>query len=228
MNMRNALGVLRPATPGVLVALVLVLTLQALAVRRVSITEVSIPLPGLHNLPLTLGPWHASEELELSSDVTNYLQPDEYILRDYRTKDLAGTVNLFVAYFKSLQNTYGPHSPAVCLPGSGWMVRSSHSGTINLPSRPGGLDVNEYEMERSGDRIYVMFWYQNDRGAWAAEWDTKLRMLPDLLRYRRSDISLVRLIAPVRGQTSGSERASTIAFAAMLYADLSDRFAKGR
>ena len=226
MNTRNALRLLRPASPRVLVPLVLVFTLQAVAVRRVSLTEVSVPLPGLQRLPLTLGSWRASEELVLPSDVTNYLKPDEYILRDYRSDGQASTVNLFVAYFKSLQNTYGPHSPAVCLPGSGWLVKSARAGKINVPGRPEGLEVNEYEMERSGDRIFVTFWYQNDRGAWAAEWDTKLRMLPDLLRHGRSDISLVRLIAPVHGPTSDSERATTLGFAAVVYADLSERFGK--
>jgi len=43
-----------------------------------------------------------------------------------------------------------------------------------------------------------VYWYQNDRHVWAEEFRAKLTLLPDLIRYRRSDVSLVRLITPVR------------------------------
>ncbi len=127
-----------------------------------------------------------------------YLKPDEYILRDYADPRGTPSINLFVAYFKSLQNKYGPHSPRICLPGSGWLITSSKIINLPVPGRPGGIPVNQFTMEQSSQHILVLYWYQNDRDVWAEEYHAKLRLLPDLIRYRRSDVSLVRLVVPDR------------------------------
>ena len=141
-----------------------------------------------------------------------YLKPDEYILRDYADPRGRPGINLFVAYFKSLQNKYGPHSPRICLPGSGWLITSSKIINIPVPGRPGGIPVNQFTMEQSSQHILVLYWYQNDRDVWAEEYHAKLRLLPDLIRYRRSDVSLVRLVdarsgGSVRQQGNGRLRA---------------------
>lgn len=219
--MRNA----STAVKSFVVPIVIVLTLEAVAARRVSIPEVALPSPQLHALPALLGQWHVTSEQELDTKVVAYLKPDEYILRDYVNEASSSSINLFVAYFKSIQNIYGPHSPRLCLPGTGWLIKSERTTTVNVPGRDTALPVNELVMERSGDRIFVMFWYQNNRNAWAKEWHAKLRMLPDLLRYHRSDVSLVRLVTPLPSRKAGDgEDANTLTFARLLVPALADRF----
>ncbi len=205
----------------------LILVLQASASRMLKIDEQKIGIPGLHALPWQLGPWKASADQSLAPDVEAYLKPDEYILRDY-VDPRSNSIDLFVAYFKSLQNTYGPHSPSVCLPGSGWLVRSSKVVNIPVPGRPGGIPVNQFTMEKSNDRILVLYWYQNDRDVWAEEYHAKLRLLPDLIRYRRSDVSLVRLIAPLRGATADAELSSCVQFTERIFPLLAQHFASVR
>jgi hypothetical protein len=56
--------------------------------------------------------------------------------------------------------------------------------------------VNQYVLEKNSQRILVTYWYQNDRRVWAEEFQVKFHLLPDLIRYRRSDVSLVRLVTP--------------------------------
>jgi EpsI family protein len=130
-----------------------------------------------------------------------------------------------VAYFKSLQNVYGPHSPRICLPGAGWLVTSSKTLNVSVPGRAESIPVNQFTMEKSGDRILVLYWYQNDRDAWAQEFHAKLRLLPDLLRYRRSDVSLVRLITPLRSQTPDAEIANCLEFIRGISPFLAEHFA---
>jgi len=101
-----------------------------------------------------------------------------------------------VAFFKSLQDSAGPHSPHDCLPGSGWLVTSSVVTKFPAPGSS-GVEVNQYTMEKADERILVVYWYQNDRRVWAEEYKSKLTLLPDLIRYRRSDVSLVRLVTPM-------------------------------
>ena len=69
------------------------------------IDEQNIGIPGLHDIPWQLGPWTTSADQSIGPEVTAYLKPDEYILRDYVDRENGTTVDLFVAYFKSLQNS---------------------------------------------------------------------------------------------------------------------------
>jgi EpsI family protein len=203
----------------------LILVFQASASRMLKIDEQKIGIPGLHALPWQLGPWSAPAEQSMDPATAAYLKPDEYILRDYVNQRDESAINLFVAYFKSLQNTYGPHSPRICLPGSGWLVSSSKIVNIAVPGRTEGIPINQYTMEKSNERILVLYWYQNDRNAWAEEYQGKLRLLPDLIRYRRSDVSLVRLIVPMGSSTLDTELASSVQFTQRLFPLLEQHFA---
>jgi EpsI family protein len=210
---------------GILVAGCLILLVQAGASRMLDIDERNIGIPGLHSLPEQIGTWKASGDQHMDPATAAYLRPDEYILRDYVGEQNGKPINLFIAYFKSLQNTYGPHSPRICLPGAGWLVSSSRIVNIPVGGRADGIPVNVYTMEKSNDRLLVLYWYQNDRDVWAQEYHAKLRLLPDLFRYRRSDVSLVRLITQASSSGAASEQAECLQFTQRLFPLLSERFA---
>jgi EpsI family protein len=214
-----------PARLALFAAACLILVVQAGASRMLKVDEQNIGIPGLHDIPWQLGPWATSNEQSIGPEVTAYLKPDEYILRDYVDQQNRATVGLFVAYFKSLQNVYGPHSPRICLPGSGWLVSSSKTIEIPVPGRSGGIPANQFTMEKANQRILVLYWYQNDRDVWSEEYHAKLRLLPDLIRYRRSDVSLVRLIAPVQGLSPDKELKSCEQFTAQMFPLLGQHFA---
>jgi len=218
---------LRSVLTGSFLAAGLLLVAQAAAMRMLSLPERDLPTPPLANLPLQLGQWKLQDEQALEPAVLEYLKPDSYVLRDYGNKAGNASLNLFVAYFKSLQNSYGPHSPRVCLPGSGWLVRSSEIRPLPVPGHPAGIPVNEYILEKNQDRILVLYWYQNDRNVWAEEFKAKLTLLPDLIRYRRSDVSLVRLVAPLRGETAGETLAQCQEFARLMFPSLANSLRTG-
>lgn len=214
-----------PSRIGLLAAACLILVFQASASRMLNIDEEKIGIPGLHGVPWQIDHWSTSSEQSIDAATVAYLKPDEYILRDYADAQGGPPLGLFVAYFKSLQSKYGPHSPRICLPGSGWLVSSSKIVKIPVPGRAAGIPVNEYTMEKNETRILVLYWYQNDRDVWAEEYHAKLRLLPDLIRYRRSDVSLVRLIAPMRGSTPDNELASCVQFTQRVFPLLAEHFA---
>jgi len=210
---------------GLLLVACLILVFQASASRMLKIDEQKIGIPGLHDIPWQIDRWSASNEQSMAAATVEYLKPDEYILRDYADENGGPGIGLFVAYFKSLQSKYGPHSPRICLPGSGWLVSSSKIVNIPVPDRPNGIPVNEYTMEQSNTHILVLYWYQNDRDVWAEEYHAKLRLLPDLIRYRRSDVSLVRLVAPMQGSAPDKEIASCVQFTQRIFPLLQQHFA---
>jgi EpsI family protein len=202
------------------------LAAQAAALHMLSVPERELPVPPLPSFPAQFGEWKLQTEQALEPAVVAYLKPDSYVLRDYGSKTATNSINLFVAYFKSLQNSYGPHSPRVCLPGSGWLVRSSRIRPLMVPGRAEGIPVNEYVLEKNTDRIVVLYWYQNDRNIWAEEFRAKLTLLPDLIRYRRSDVSLVRLVAAVKADDVSSELAHCQEFARLIFPSLVESFRK--
>ena len=67
---------------GLFLPVCLILILQAAASRVLSIPEQNLSVPGLQKLPLELGRWKAPGERILDTNITEYLRPDEYILRD--------------------------------------------------------------------------------------------------------------------------------------------------
>jgi EpsI family protein len=212
---------------GWLLPAALILLVQAGAMRVLSIPERDLPAPPLPELPVHVGEWTANQDQSLEPNVLAYLKPDSYVLRDYLNRANTNSINLFVAYFKSLQNSYGPHSPRVCLPGSGWLVRSSRIRPLPMPGRPDGIPVNEYVLEKNSNKILVLYWYQNDRNIWAEEFKAKLTLLPDLIRYRRSDVSLVRFVTPLSGETVDRELAGTQEFARLIFPALVESLRKG-
>jgi EpsI family protein len=214
-------------TTGCMIALSIILAVQIVASYTVTVSEVLPANPGFSTLPRLLGNWTMVEETALQASVEQYLQPDDYTIRTYRNGSAASDVSVFVAFFNSLQTKYGPHSPRACLPGSGWLTRFRKVVVMEVPGEREGIHVNQYVLEKSGEHILVLYWYQNKRRVWAEEFQAKIHLLPDLLRYRRSDVSLVRIIKPL-GKEGFSEEAwkQTTEFARELYPVLVERLAK--
>ena len=225
--MHKAVALLRSSARWWIVAAGVILVAQGTALHVLSMPEGVLLIPQLGALPLQFGGWKTLDEQPLEPGVLAYLRPDSYILRDYANQATGNSINLFVAYFKSLQSGYGPHSPAVCLPGSGWLVRSSSVQTVPVPGRKEGIPVRQFIMEKSDSHILVLYWYQNDRYIWADEFQGKLRLLPDLIRYKRSDLSLVRLVEPVRGSFPDRELKDCKEFARLIFPLLTQTFQKG-
>jgi EpsI family protein len=215
--MSNGTRLLRSSLQGWFALAGVILVAQAGAMHMLSLPERDLPLPPLDSFPAQFSGWNLQAEQQLEPAVAEYLKPDSYLLRDYVNPAEGSYVNLFVAYFKSLQNSYGPHSPRVCLPGSGWLVSSSRILNLRVPGYPQGIPVNRYTMEKNNDHILVLYWYQNNRNIWAQEFKAKLTLLPDLIRYRRSDVSLVRLVAPMKTDDPSQELASTQEFAKLIF-----------
>jgi EpsI family protein len=217
-------GVVFSALKVWLLPAVLILAAQGAVLHVLSIPEESIIIPRLDNVPAQLGGWRTISEESLDPGVQEYLRPDAYILRDYANTQSGSAVNLFVAYFKSLQSGYGPHSPSVCLPGSGWLVRERAILNLPVPGRDAAIPVNKFLLEKAGQHILVLYWYQNDRNVWAEEFQGKLRLLPDLIKYKRSDVSLVRLVQPLRGGDATQGLSELKQFTKLIFPALSEDF----
>ena len=156
------------------------------------------PLSGLAK---DIGPWQTVSDSKPDQEILDLLRADDTLSRVYRKSD-GNTVSLFLAFFKSQRAGVSPHSPKVCLPGSGWLPERSDRVALNVPDTNGPITVNRYIVSRGEYKSLVLYWYQSPHRIIADEYAAKFWLVLDGVRYRRSDTSLVRVIVPFSG---GSE-----------------------
>lgn len=208
--------------------LTVILGLQALLVPLLRLEERRAAIPQVHLLPAEVGSWRLTEELAVDPVLLEYLKPDSVTVRNYTGTAPAGTVNLVVAYFRSLQSTYAPHSPKHCLPGAGWVAVSSSVTGLKLSADRLAGPVNLHILEKGKDRMVALYWYQNSRRVWASEFLGKLYLLPDLVRYRQTDAALVRITMLIPGATAGTAPLEEVplSFARDIFPQVAERLAE--
>jgi len=142
--------------------------------------------------------WRMSREFPIETEVQALLRADSTLNRQYVRSNEA--LSLFIAFFKTQSTGVAPHSPKVCLPGSGWTPSESTISSVPVQGFDEPVHVNRYLIERGSNKNVVLYWYQTHNRTVASEYMAKIYTVLDSVRYRRDDTSLVRVIAPVNGQ----------------------------
>lgn len=156
-----------------------------------------LPKP-LKELPARLGPWSMVSESRTEPEVQDVLKADDTLNRVYFDAATGGSASLFIAFFKTQKTGVAPHSPKVCLPGSGWEPGPTTFVRIEVPGRPEPVVANRSTISKGEEKSLVLYWYQTHNKVIADEYRAKLNTVVDSIRYRRSDTSIVRVVVPVR------------------------------
>ena len=117
---------------------------------------------------------------------------DDYLNRQYSSPK--GQLGLYVGYYQSQRQGESLHSPLFCLPGTGWQPVVTRDSTLPLDTTP---TVKELIVERGVNRMLVLYWYQTARRVTGSEYGRKLFLISDAFTSGRTDVALVRLIAPI-------------------------------
>jgi len=146
----------------------------------------------LSTFPRTIDGWRA-EDAPLPNDVLKIAAVDDYVNRFYRSE--AGELSLYVGYYRSQREGESLHSPMNCLPGVGWAPMRTDVIALDAGSRT--ETINRLMVEKGIDRLLVLYWYQTAHRVTASEYARKLNLITDALRMGRTDVALVRVIAPI-------------------------------
>jgi EpsI family protein len=121
---------------------------------------------------------------------------------------------LYVGYYGTARGGRPEHTPRGCYTGAGWGIESSR----RLEVDPNGvLRVNEYVVERDGERQLVHFWYRSHRKTGLlGGMDQNLDRLVGRLLEGRADGALIRLSTPLAAGDEVAARGRLLAFAATL------------
>ena len=178
----------------------------ALAHWAVGGERVPVP-PDLSGFPAEFGEWQQFREDPIAADIAAELGPDRVLSRTYVHRQAGLLGSLLVFWYQSQREGHKqPHSPKMCLPGTGWMPEVTGEVTLDTPD--GAITVNRYWVTKGRERAVVLFWYQRPRRVVAGEWAAKLWQVADAIRDGRTDTSLVRVIL---WETSGDDHAATLA-----------------
>jgi EpsI family protein len=149
----------------------------------------------------------------MDEKVLELLKLSDYVMRVYvptrpgtsqsgpfegQTRQAAAPVWLYVGYYGSQRTGATYHSPKNCLPGGGWVFKSSELVKGVLPGRPGD-SINRVVIEKGFDRQLILYWYQDRGRVVASEYAAKGYLILDATTRNRTDGALVRVSTPVIG-----------------------------
>ena len=151
------------------------------------------------SFPTEIAGWRGQQST-LESGVLETLDLSDYVLIDFTGKD-AIPVNFYVAYYASQRKGSSPHSPTVCLPGSGWQILDFKRQILSVPGNP-PFEYNRALIGKGNDRQLVYYWFLERGKPMADEYQVKWQLFKDAIFKNRTDGALVRVITPVASNES--------------------------
>ncbi len=227
MNGRARLDRPLPATSPLVRSLVVACCLLAggIIVLATTTSERVVPRQPLSLLPWQLDGWQGRPGEALDRASVTALGVADFVNRVYVRAGEA-PVAIYVGYYGTQRQGDTIHSPLNCLPGAGWEPTGRSRVEVPIGLAEGGkapepkIVVNRMTIRKGLDRDVVLYWYQGHGRVVASEYWGRLLLAYDAFRLHRTDGALVRVIAPVSGETPGAEVASersAVAFVRALF-----------
>lgn len=146
--------------------------------------------------PLQVREWRGKSQ-NLMPSILDELDLSDYILVNYQNPS-GQWVNFYTAYYESQQKGESIHSPATCLPSSGWIFKEAGNVKIAVQHHPGGrMPVKRAVMEKDGRKQLSYYWFPQRGRILTNAYQLKIYAFWDAINRQRTDGALVRLITPV-------------------------------
>jgi EpsI family protein len=154
------------------------------------------PRASFAQYPNVIGPWTGRREA-LEPIYLNELELDDYYLANF-TRGSEPPINFYIAWYDTQRAGRSAHSPAACLPGGGWQIKSLTQRS--LPGIRAGrevLRVNRAVIQLGNQTELVYYWFQQRGRVVTNEYQVKWYLFWDALTRNRTDGALVRLVVPI-------------------------------
>ena len=177
------------------------------------------PRESFDSFPMEIDRWTGTRAPDFQEAILRELGVDEYVHASYRAGS-ASPLGLYIGYYQSQRQGDAIHSPANCLPGSGWQPIESDRLTIDV-GHP--ITVNKWLIQKEEEQQLVLYWYQSHGRVVASEYASKVHLVFDAMRLNRTDAALVRVVTPIgsgRADARASAEHSAVAFVKALFPHL--------
>ena len=148
------------------------------------------------DFPLRVGEWNGQRR-DMERKFMDALEFSDYVIVDYRNRE-GKEVNFYTAYYESQSKGGSIHSPASCLPGSGWEF--TQSGAVSIPAQGAAgssMQVSRAFMRKGGVTELTYYWFPQRGRVVTGTYQLKLFNFLDALIKQRTDGALVRVITPL-------------------------------
>lgn len=161
------------------------------------------------------------EDRPLDAGVEDVLDADFNLKRAYHGPT-GEPVWLYVGYYGTTRGGRPEHTPRGCYTGAGWGIAESRVVESD-PAR--GLRVQEYVVERDGERRLVHYWYRSHRRTgMVGGLDQNVDRLLGRLFEGRADGALIRVSTPIRDDDVVAARGRLVSFGSRLDPLLAERW----
>ncbi|MFH1029596.1 MAG: VPLPA-CTERM-specific exosortase XrtD [Pseudomonadota bacterium] len=186
-------GLFRLASPQFLIILLLMVT-SAAAAQGVSNRERTPMQKPFSAFPDTVGSWTARKQ-NLEKMYLDALELNDYLLADFRNSR-GEVVNCYVAFNDYQSKGKASHSPASCMPGSGWELKEPDR--ISVADGSGRtITINRAMMVMGNDRRLTYYWFDQRGRILTDLYQIKFFNFVDSVVLNRTDGALIRLITPL-------------------------------
>jgi exosortase D (VPLPA-CTERM-specific) len=186
-------GLFRHVSPQLLIILLLMGTTAA-GVQNVSKRSSTSLKKPFSEFPEAVGGWTAKRQ-QMEKMYLDALELNDYLLADFRNSR-GGVINCYVAFNDYQSKGKASHSPASCLPGSGWELKEPNK--ISVTDGSGRtITINRAMMVMGSERRLTYYWFDQRGRILTDLYQIKLFNVIDSITLNRTDGALVRLITPL-------------------------------
>ncbi len=145
--------------------------------------------------PVAVEEWRGAKQT-MDQQFIDALKFSDYISVNYYNRQ-GKMVSLYVAYYDDQIKGESIHSPASCLPTSGWEFREV--GTAGLPEGAGqrSIKVNRAFIEKEGFTDVAYYWFPMRGKVLTQLYQIKLHNFWDALTARRTDGAVIIVVTPI-------------------------------
>jgi exosortase D (VPLPA-CTERM-specific) len=175
--------------------ILLLMGATAAGVQGVSSRERTPLKKPFNQFPDVVGGWTAKKQT-MEKMYLDELNLNDYLLADFRNSR-GELINCYVAYSDYQSKGKASHSPASCLPGSGWELKEPDK----IPVADGSgrlITVNRAMMVMGTDRRLTYYWFDQRGRIMTDLYQIKLFNILDSVVLNRTDGALVRLITQLK------------------------------
>jgi exosortase D (VPLPA-CTERM-specific) len=183
--------------PLALVIAVFLISIAGQNLLRPAQQDASVPRQTFALFPLKINQWSGHTQ-DLPTGQAQTLKLSDYFLADYSATDSPAAVNLYIAYYASQRRDAAPHSPLVCISGSGWEITSLSSDfVVRDPQGRALAHVNRALIKNGAASELVYYWFSERGRDLTSATQRKWFLIKDALTKHRTDGALIRMATPL-------------------------------
>ena len=167
-------------------------------------SQKEVPLVGSLQTVLPEMAGYTVKEQTITPEEKKIAGMSDYVARMY-VKDSAIAFTTYVGYYDRQTQGKSMHSPRNCLPGAGWEILRSESGTVTAAGA--SHVVNKYQLKNGVTQALVLYWHQGRGRIVANEYAVKWNLLRDAALKGHTEEALVRIVVfvPHAGQLNPTQ-----------------------